>query len=39
MRFKLIIDKDNDEEVVATVHHRSPLIDEIEALILGGEYR
>ena len=33
MRFKLIIDKDNDEEVVATVHHRSPLIDEIEALI------
>ena len=33
MKFKLIIDKEKDEEVVATVHHRSPLIDEIEALI------
>jgi DNA-binding LytR/AlgR family response regulator len=33
MRFTLIIDKDKDEEVVATVHDRSPLIDEIEALI------
>ena len=34
MKFKLIIDKEKDEEVVATVHARSPLIDEIEALIL-----
>jgi len=34
MKFKLIIDKEKDEEVVATVHERSPLIDEIEALIL-----
>ena len=33
MKFKLIIDKEKDEEVVATVHSRSPLIDEIEALI------
>ena len=33
MRFKLIIDKEKDEEVVATVHERYPLIDEIEALI------
>ena len=33
MKFRLIIDKEKDEEVVATVHHRSPLIDEIEALI------
>ena len=33
MKFKLIIDKEKDEEVVATVHGRSPLIDEIEALI------
>ena len=33
MRFRLIIDKDKEEEVVATVHSRSPLIDEIEALI------
>ena len=33
MQFKLIIDKEKDEEVVATVHSRSALIDEIEALI------
>ena len=33
MKFRLIIDKENEEEVVATVHNRSPLIDEIEALI------
>lgn len=33
MQFKLIIDKEKDEEIVATVHNRSPLIDEIEALI------
>lgn len=33
MKFRLIIDNENDEEVVATVHKRSPLIDEIEALI------
>lgn len=34
MKFRLIIDKEKDEEVVATVHARSSLIDEIEALIL-----
>ena len=33
MKFKLIIDNEKDEEVVATVHHRTALIDEIEALI------
>ena len=33
MKFRLIIDKEKDEEVVATVHSRSPLIDELEALI------
>ena len=33
MKFKLIIDKEKDEEVVATVHSHSSLIDEIEALI------
>ena len=33
MKFKLIINKEKDEEIVATVHTRSPLIDEIEALI------
>lgn len=34
MKFRLIINKEKDEEVVATVHSRSLLIDEIEALIL-----
>ena len=34
MKFKLIIDKEKDEELVATVHSRSALTDEIEALIL-----
>ena len=33
MKFKLIIDKEKDEEIVATVKMRSPLIDEIESLI------
>ena len=33
MKFKIIIDKEKDEEVVATVHNRTALIDEIEALI------
>lgn len=33
MKFKLIIDKEKDEEVVVTAHNRCPLIDEIEALI------
>lgn len=33
MKFRLIIDKSKEEEVVATVHNRNPLIDEIEALI------
>ena len=34
MKFKLIIDKEKEEEIVATIHTRTPLIDEIEALIL-----
>ena len=34
MKFTLIIDKDKEETVVATVHDRTALIDEIEALIL-----
>lgn len=34
MKFKLIIDNAKDEEVVATVHARSPLTDQIELLIL-----
>ena len=34
MKFTLIIDKEKDEEVVATVHERSVLTDEIEALVM-----
>lgn len=34
MKFKLIIDKSKDEEVVATVHSRTALTDEIEALVM-----
>lgn len=33
MKFTLIIDKTRDEEVTATVHQRSALTDQIEALI------
>ena len=33
MRFRLIIDNEKDEEVVVTAHRRTPLIDELEALI------
>ena len=34
MRFRLIIDKHSEEEVVATVHGRSALTEQIEALVL-----
>lgn len=34
MKFKLFIDKEKDEEIVATVHKRTKLIDEIEALVI-----
>ena len=34
MKFRLIIEKEAEEEVVATVHNRTALIDELEALIL-----
>ncbi len=33
MKFNLIIDKEKDEEIVATVHSRTALIDELETLI------
>lgn len=33
MKFKLIIDKTKSEEIVATVHERSALTDQIEALV------
>lgn len=34
MKFKLIIDQTKDEEVIATVHQRSRLTDEIQALVM-----
>lgn len=34
MKFKLIIDKTKDEEVIATVHERSSLTEQIEVLVL-----
>ena len=34
MKFRLIIDKDKEEEIVATFKTRTTLVDEIEALIL-----
>ncbi len=34
MKFKLIIDKDKPEEVVATVHTPSPLSDALEMRVL-----
>lgn len=34
MKFRLIIDRDREEEVVATVHAPSPLTEQIEALVM-----
>lgn len=34
MKFKLIVDRGKDEEVIATVHERSPLTDQIEQLVM-----
>lgn len=34
MKFRLIIDKTKDEEVIATVHNRCALTDQIEALVM-----
>lgn len=36
MKFRLIIDHEKDEEVVATVHQRSALTDQIEALVMAN---
>ncbi len=33
MKFRLIIDKEKDEEVVVTAHRRTAFIDEIETLV------
>ena len=37
MKFRLIIDPDREEEVVARVHARSALTDELEAMVLRYE--
>ena len=34
MKFKLIVDRTKEEEVVVTAHERSPLTDRLEALVL-----
>ena len=34
MKLKLIIDPEKEEEVVVTAHRRTPLVDELEELIL-----
>jgi len=34
MKFELIIDREKDEQIVATVHNPGPLTDELEALVL-----
>lgn len=38
MRFKLIIDKNSPEEVIAIVHEKTHLIDEIERLVLQDDF-
>ena len=35
MKFKLIVDPDQEEQILARVHRRTALIDEIEALVTG----
>ena len=37
MKFRVVIDKTKEEEIVATVHQRTDLIDEIEAIVLRDE--
>lgn len=37
MKFKIFIDKEKEEEIVATVHKRTKLIDEIEALVVNED--
>lgn len=37
MKFELIIDKEKDEKIVATVHKRTELIDSIEELIKSAD--
>ena len=37
MKFRVVIDAAKEEEVVATVHQRTDLIDEIEAIVMRNE--
>ena len=37
MKFRIIIDKEQEEELVARVHQRTPLLDEIEAMVSNVE--
>ncbi len=37
MKFRIIIDKEHEEEIVARVHQRTPLLDEIEAMVSNVE--
>ena len=37
MKFRIIIDKEHEEEIVARVHKRTPLIDQIESMISNTE--
>jgi len=41
LRFKLVIDRERDEEITARVHEKSPLTDKIEELVMrySGEDR
>ena len=38
MKFKLIIDKDKEEEIVATVHHPSLLTQQLEDLVMASNH-
>ena len=37
MKFRIIIDKNQEEEIVARVHKRTPMLDELEKMILQAE--
>lgn len=34
MKFRIVIDKTKEEEIIARIHQRTPLIDELEALVI-----
>ena len=39
MIFKLFIDKNRQEEVIVNAHERTPLVDQIERLVLQDDHR